>query len=59
VVVNGTTHEDLVWWYEHPTAESAMIAGYVCFYDERVDTYVDGVLQERPRTPFSRRGRPE
>jgi uncharacterized protein (DUF427 family) len=53
VVVDGTTHEDLVWTYQHPTAESALIAGYACFYDERVDTYVDGVLQERPRTPFA------
>jgi uncharacterized protein (DUF427 family) len=53
VQVNGALHEDLAWWYQHPTLESAKIAGYVCFYNERVDLYVDGVLQERPRTPFS------
>lgn len=38
---------------QHPTLEAAKVAGYVCFYDERVDTYVDGALQGRPRTPFS------
>jgi uncharacterized protein (DUF427 family) len=53
VNVNGTTHDDVVWWYQHPTLESATLAGYVSFYNERVDLYVDGVLQERPRTPFS------
>ena len=51
--VNGATHDNLVWWYQHPTLESAKIAGYVCFYNERVDLYVDGELQARPRTPFS------
>jgi hypothetical protein len=25
----------------------------VAFYDEKVDVYVDGVLQERPKTKFS------
>jgi uncharacterized protein (DUF427 family) len=53
VHVHGTTHEDVAWWYQHPTLEAVKIAGYVCFYDERVDTYVDGALQERPSTPFS------
>ena len=27
--------------------------GYVAFYDERVDLFVDGELQERPKTKFS------
>lgn len=51
--VNGTVYENLAWWYQHPTLECAKIAGYVCFYDERVDTYVDGVRQQRPKTPFA------
>lgn len=53
LTVNGTTYDNAVWWYRHPTLESADIAGYVCFYNERVDLYVDGELLERPRTPFS------
>jgi uncharacterized protein (DUF427 family) len=45
--------EDLVWIYRMPLPESQKIAGLVCFYDEKVDVYLDGELQERPKTPFS------
>jgi uncharacterized protein (DUF427 family) len=45
--------EDIAWSYEFPTVELAKIAGLVAFYDEKVDTFVDGVRLERPRTPFS------
>lgn len=54
--VNGAVHDDLVWCYRTPVAESQKIAGLACFYNERVDLRVDGVLQDRPRTPFSDRG---
>jgi uncharacterized protein (DUF427 family) len=46
-------HEDLVWIYRTPLPESQQIAGLACFYNEKVDLYVDGELQERPRSPFS------
>ena len=46
-------HEDLAWSYPTPLPESQKIAGLVAFYDEKVDVYVDGVLQERPITKFS------
>jgi uncharacterized protein (DUF427 family) len=46
-------HRDLVWIYRAPLPESQKIAGLACFYNERVDLYIDGELQERPRTPFS------
>jgi uncharacterized protein (DUF427 family) len=46
------TYENLVWTYRSPLPESQKIAGLTCFYDEKVDLYVDGELQERPRTPF-------
>jgi uncharacterized protein (DUF427 family) len=46
-------HPDLVWAYRAPLAESQKIAGLVCFYDERADVYLDGELQERPRTHFA------
>ena len=45
--------EDLVWSYRMPLPESQKIAGLVAFYDEKVDVYVDGQLQERPHTKFS------
>ncbi|KAF2748606.1 DUF427-domain-containing protein [Sporormia fimetaria CBS 119925] len=38
---------DAVWCYKYPTAESLAIAGYLCFYNEKVDIYVDGVLEEK------------
>lgn len=42
VAVAGKVHDDLVWTYRSPLPESAKVAGLVCFYDERVDLYVDG-----------------
>lgn len=47
VEVDGRAHEDLVWTYRYPTLEAAEIAGHLCFYDERADTYVDGELLDR------------
>jgi uncharacterized protein (DUF427 family) len=44
---------DLAWAYRAPLPESQKIAGLACFYDEKVDVYLDGELQERPRTHFA------
>jgi uncharacterized protein (DUF427 family) len=46
-------HEDIVWIYRAPLPESQKIAGLACLYNEKVDLYLDGELQERPRTHFS------
>jgi uncharacterized protein (DUF427 family) len=53
VVTGERIHPDLAWSYAMPLPESQKVAGLVCFYNERVDLYVDGVLQERPRSKFS------
>ncbi|WP_329792648.1 DUF427 domain-containing protein [Lentzea sp. DG1S-22] len=53
VLVNGVLHEDLVWIYREPLPESQKIAGTACFFSEKVDLFLDGVLQERPNTPWS------
>jgi uncharacterized protein (DUF427 family) len=53
VEVNGKRYDDYVWIYRSPLPESQKIAGLACFYNEKVDLYVDGVAQGRPRTPFS------
>jgi uncharacterized protein (DUF427 family) len=45
--------ENVVWSYRTPLPESERIAGYVAFFDERVDLFVDGERQERPKTRFS------
>ncbi len=44
--------ENIVWWYPAPLEESSRVAGYVCFYNEKVDIHIDGRLQERPKTVF-------
>jgi uncharacterized protein (DUF427 family) len=51
--VGGTLGHDLVWSYPFPTAEAAKIAGLMGFYNEKIDIYVDGELEERPKTKFS------
>ncbi|HZS00892.1 MAG TPA: DUF427 domain-containing protein [Chloroflexota bacterium] len=44
---------DIVWSYLDPIAECPRIKGYLCFFNEKVDIYVDGELQERPITAWS------
>lgn len=53
LIVAGKRLENIVWWYPFPTDESSRIAGLVSFYNEKVDIYLDGELQERPRTVFA------
>jgi uncharacterized protein (DUF427 family) len=56
VVVDGRTIEDIVWTYTDPLPEATPIAGRLAFYDERVDVELDGVMQERPESPWSPKG---
>jgi uncharacterized protein (DUF427 family) len=53
VTAGDTRYENMVWGYRTPLPESEPIAGLVCFYNEKVDIEIDGVLLERPDTPFS------
>lgn len=46
--------EDVAWHYREPLRDSAEITGRIAFFNERVDVYVDGVLEERAVTPWSR-----
>ena len=48
VRVGGALAEDVVWHYPFPIPECPKIEGLLAFYNERVDLYVDGELQERP-----------
>jgi uncharacterized protein (DUF427 family) len=52
-----TVHKDLAWVYDFPTRQLLPIAGLVAFYNEKVDTYLDGELMDRPQTHFSRTAR--
>jgi uncharacterized protein (DUF427 family) len=51
--VGGRTYPDVAWSYGFPTAALTPIAGLVAFYNEKVDTYLDGILLDRPKTEFS------
>jgi len=53
VRLGDTVHPDLAWAYDFPTPALAPIAGLVCFYNEKVDVFLDGVAVARPTTPFS------
>jgi uncharacterized protein (DUF427 family) len=34
--------KDAIWYYEYPTLESASIQSRLCFYNEKVDIFIDG-----------------
>jgi uncharacterized protein (DUF427 family) len=53
VDTGDAVHQDIVWIYRTPLPESQKVAGLACFYDEKVDVYLDGEQQPRPRTHFS------
>ena len=49
---------NLAWSYDRRYRDAAQIHGLISFYNERVDLTVDGVLQPRPVTPWSRPSSP-
>jgi uncharacterized protein (DUF427 family) len=52
VRAGDSLHTDLAWSYRAPVPESQKVMGLISFYNEKVDIFVDGVLQERPKSPF-------
>jgi uncharacterized protein (DUF427 family) len=53
VRVGDALEEDLVWTYREPRRGMEDIKDLVCFFNERVDVEIDGVLEERPETQWS------
>jgi uncharacterized protein (DUF427 family) len=53
VRVGDNLHPDIAWFYPDPIPENPRIAGLVAFFNERVNLVIDGVRQERPRSPWS------
>ncbi len=49
----GKVHKDLVWSYPFPIPECTKIAQLMAFFNEKLDIYVDGQLQPRPKTNWS------
>jgi uncharacterized protein (DUF427 family) len=52
--VGNQLHEDIVWSYPAPIPECPKVEKHLAFFNERVDIFVDGDLQQRPDTPWSR-----
>jgi uncharacterized protein (DUF427 family) len=46
--------DDVVWSYPEPRPDAERIRDHLAFFNERVDIEVDGELQERPVTQWSR-----
>jgi uncharacterized protein (DUF427 family) len=57
VRAGGELQDDVAWFYPEPRREAEPIRGLLAFFNERVDLEVDGELQERPETPWSRHRR--
>lgn len=53
VRVGDDLHQDVAWFYRTPLPESQKVTGLVAFYDEKVDVFIDGVKQDRPKTKFA------
>lgn len=53
IIVDGNIRENVVWGYPDPIDESPRLRGTVAFYNEKLDIYVDGDLEEKPRTVFA------
>jgi uncharacterized protein (DUF427 family) len=53
VLIGSTLVRDIAWCYRHPIPECSKIENLICFFNERVDLYVDAALQPKPRTRWS------
>jgi uncharacterized protein (DUF427 family) len=53
IKVGDHVSEDIVWYYPFPLLEVSKIQNMLSFYNEKVDLYVDGVLEEKPKTYWS------
>jgi uncharacterized protein (DUF427 family) len=53
VRIGERTYKDIVWSYPTPIPEIPKIENLLSFYNEKLDIYVDGKLQTRPKSPFS------
>jgi uncharacterized protein (DUF427 family) len=52
VRIGDTIHDDLAWAYDFPLRAVSPIEGMIAFYNEKVDTFLDGVALDRPKTHF-------
>ena len=53
VRAGGELVEDLVWSYPDPEHDAEPVRDMLCFFSEKVDIELDGVVGERPQTQWS------
>jgi uncharacterized protein (DUF427 family) len=53
IKVGERVSEDIVWYYPFPRPEVSKIQNMLAFYNEKVDLYVDGVKEQKPKTYWS------
>jgi uncharacterized protein (DUF427 family) len=51
---NAAGHENVAWTYPDPQHDAEPVRGLIAFYNERVDVEVDGTVDDRPDTQWSR-----
>lgn len=51
--IGDQDYKDIVWVYPDPIPESPKIKGLLSFYNEKVDIYVDGELEQVGDSPFA------
>jgi uncharacterized protein (DUF427 family) len=44
---------DIAWSYEQPQHDAERVGGYISFYTERLDVFIDGEPVARVHTPWS------
>jgi len=54
VRARGTFEDDLAWTYRDPQHDAEPVRDRVSFFNERVELELDGAVQERPQTQWSR-----
>ena len=54
VRAGGELEDDVVWTYRLPLPDAREVRDMLAFFNERVEIEVDGEVQERPRTQWSR-----
>ena len=52
--IGDRVEPDIAWMYQFPIPECPKIEGLVSFFNEHTDVWVDGDLQTRPDTPWTR-----
>jgi uncharacterized protein (DUF427 family) len=52
--VGDELHDDVAWTYSTPQHDAEPVRDLIAFYNERVDLELDGEVQARPQTQWSR-----